>query len=156
MKIQFSMYRLFSINDTNRICFLKTKNLSIESSHFFILFNVWIHTIPEISVKRLSGSVPMCPQVSNCTNLQHASEMHHWDSETCIFYPDVLMACGHHCWLLTLKIEKRPYFSVWRSNSVFWVFFLSPFILVLFHFILYYLMTGKWNKRKRKFTHILF
>ena len=83
------------------------------------------------------GSVPSYPDASSYTNLQHIIETHHWDFETCIFHPDVLIACRHHCWLLTLMIWKGPYCSVWRSSLdfiyrlSFWSFFFFSFYPVL-------------------------
>lgn len=109
-------------------------------------------TIPKISVERLYGTIPSCPDASNCTNLQCASETPLWDFETCIFHLDVLIACRHHRWLRTLMIEERHYFPAWRSNLDFFLFF--QFGLLSFYSVLSYDRKMK-QKEKEVYTHFI-
>ena len=76
----------------------------------------------------------------------------HWDSEPCIFHPDVLIACRCHRWLLTMMIEERYYFSVWRSDLVFLISF--HFGLISFYSVLSYDRKMK-QKEKEVYTHFI-
>lgn len=106
--------------------------------------NIWTPTAPQISVERLHSTVPSCPDASTCTSLQCPREIHHQDFKTCIFHPDVLIACRPYHWLLTLMIEERHYFSGWRSNL--------DFFFGLFSFWSYFILfcTIFWQENETK------
>lgn len=101
-------------------------------------FNIYLTT--NFSWKTLQ----YCPFMSRCLQL-HWCAVCHWDAEPCIFHPDVLIACRRHRWLLTMMIEERYYFSLWRSDLVF-------FNLLSFwsHFILFCITLWQENETKGK------
>lgn len=95
-------------------------------------------------------TLEFCPLTSGFLQVHRiavTSETYHWDFETFIFHPDVLIACRPHHWLLTLMIEERHYFSGWRSNLDFFFFGLLSFWS---YFILFCTIFWQENETKGK------
>lgn len=75
-----------------------------------------------------------------------------------------LRLCNMHFSSRCFNCMQAPSLTInnndWREVLVFsvkvkFIYFFNLSFWSRFGFILHYLMTGKWNKRKRKFTHIL-
>lgn len=112
IQLNIQLNKLFSNNNANRIGFLKLRIFQ-QYSVIYLIFEYILH--PKIQLKYFMIVSPLI-QTPPIAPICSAPVKHTTETLKLIFHPDVLIACRHYCWLLTLMIEKRSYFSVWRLN----------------------------------------
>lgn len=123
--------------------------MSFEFSHFKCdwIFEYILHQ--KFLVKSfivLSPCVQIPPTAPACNAVSVKKKKNTAENlKRAFFYPDILIACTHHHWLLTLMIEERNYFLEWRS-------ILDCFYLLSFssHLILFCIILWQENETKGK------